>query len=860
MFFALSVLYTSSFVVASSHYTDTNSLVELSEGVGYSSLCARITGGGATQWDMSAGTAFDAVCGIESNVDRTSEAGSGFYIGEDLNGDHWVLTAAHVITHFPQFVSNPSHYSVHFIRHPDGSVGTNQSSDWSSMYEVKIDSYILISTASPIGDAALLKLDLDNDPAALDHIEPMNVWTSVPPRNEELLHPSELGYFGPDSRVELMVAGWGKGPEGDHRLRYGSTLFASRFSAVTGTLQYAKDPDINQIDPAIDISLIVQDSGSPMMMQNELGEYGAIALVTSSANGGSGDLLASTRRLDLFPFIISNDQDVWELDVTGHAGSATSGLEWVTSPLATDPLRPDGSLDMNDAVMARARTYAGDPRFDFDGDTVTNASDWTEYVNQVSTQSNKYGYWDTLPLRADVIDLSGDGRLDDVDAVALRDHIDFGTTSLFMDYDQNGIVEEADAVILDDVTAAFGHLAFDRLGDLNADTVADSADMILLRAHAPTSGGAFHGQAAGEADYLERLDFDNDRDNDLKDALAFKSSVYPGEVGSWGTTSSYTSSQFPFNPDWVMDTDDIRFVLFNVNSSGGPRAIQMRDISGSIDPASSLYAKPDGVIDLRDVNRFMQLGASPITGEAPIDDMIYHAVFDANEDGRFNWHDAVEYEFREGTTDTAFIQGYDINGDGAITSYEKGNIVAILANTSSEWTEAPPIGGGAPAKMLYNQGVAGDYDNDCDPSRGPNTCCLNFGTYNCEICSTYTLASIPADLKADCDDKSTLHAAIQSGAFAFDGRRFGASEGYLFRMDVDLDGDNDSRDRMRVLQLIEPADSDGNGVLDGKDMGAFIKAYQFGDLMADANLNGVLDDQVTEYNAWMMAFMNPNCP
>ena len=261
---------------------------------------------------------------------------------------------------------------------------------------------------------------------------------------------------------------------------------------------------------------------------------------------------------------------------------------------------------------------------------------------------------------------------------------------------------------------------------------------------------------------------------------------------------------------------------------------------------------------MEDLWRILVHIQTPIAGETGPTDRLFAAPFDPNNDGRFNWHDLIDYYSHYATSDMAYINNNDVNGDGSISFADVNLLSVVLGSPQNRWKLFDEAGTGNPG-LQYNHGVAGDYDGDCDGIYLSGSCCIDYGSgiIVCGACdATNNLAAVVVDTAADCDDRDAIIAAITASDFDFDGRRAG-EVGYLFVMDYDLDGDNDEDDRVWIYNRIEPGDVNGDGAVCPTDFTAWIAAYNSGSLLGDVNRDGYV--MPNDLNAWYAEYNSPRC-
>ena len=168
----------------------------------------------------------------------------------------------------------------------------------------------------------------------------------------------------------------------------------------------------------------------------------------------------------------------------------------------------DGVVNVLDKVMVRNAIGSGEyvERADLDQDGDNDEAD------QVCLQNAFGQHLDCQPRCTGCADCNGDGVVNVLDKVMLRDAIGSGEYVERADLDQDGDNDEADQMCLQN---AFGqHLDCQPrctgCADCNGDGVVNVLDKVMVR------------NAIGSGEYVERADLDQDGDNDEADQVCLQ--------------------------------------------------------------------------------------------------------------------------------------------------------------------------------------------------------------------------------------------------------------------------------------------------------------------------------------------------
>lgn len=781
--------------------------------------------------------------------------GSGYLIAPNL-----VVTAAHVLeggNGVPLGQCDPgtvscngvtkSKWSVRFRLNPDGSYGALDPSDpgggWDTFYQVEVKRVIWPTPTVQGGgsgafDSVLLVLADGPDDTAwadgwIEHIEPLRVF-QVPPT-----HSGE----SPDNMlpVETLIAGWGRSdPNVDDRgvLRY--AVGTSGYSQLSGGAWV-----INGYGQAL-----LNDSGGAVLGYTDCGE---VVLVGGISQARPTELLQSG--------VLFNEYTGTTYDCDGVPPDENVLRE----PLVMTPELfdftdgagggPDSRIDLADAGTVAAAMIAGvgGPPFDYDQNTIINAADYPLWIADILSTCDPNSVSARWPL-ATALDVNLDRRFNRLDVQALQDAL--GSTDAFYhpwDYDASGSVTASDVGVLElvrdpDQTGGLGTHAIDHgiLGDFDADGTLECDDATQIAAAVTAGNDPFGGWFHTDPLYQTELDVDVDGFVGEADRLTVTLLFNGHDVA----TSGGGASAMTFDPDGTVDRwDFVKYVsvLSDVpvgTSTGGADWLDRASYSAQGELQCGL---PDGAVGPEDLYCF--LASAGICG-TPRTGPFMFVDFDVDLDGRVNYDDVrtLAAQIQDPLDDPD--PKWDLDDSGIVDATDLDRLVWILFRKLS-------------TANRFNHGFVGDYDGSCTPT------CNCFGVLEsstnhdlCELPSDppYDVPACypvdPLDLAADCGDYAALAALVDTANDPFDGRAY-PDAGYHFELDSDLDGDNDSDDRVQIFTMLEPADLDANGALNLDDNDTFATAFLAGDLLADLNGDGVLN--LDDIDAFAVAFSNPNC-
>ncbi len=791
----------------------------------YDAICGigirkRLTGPDAKDW-------FDGN-GMFDPLQNGGVSGSGTLIAPDL-----VLTVRHLFPTEQKICieslddyfcptcspSSSRRWVARFRRNPDGTVGTmgefpvppHDVRGPESFHHVEIVGAIEVGTFGNCPDSVILILA-----EPVTHIQPL-LMAEVDPRpfptvglNDPDGVPGGTTH-GADVVHDLTYAGWGSStpgstPHGSGQLRFrtgGLGTFPTSsplFSRAIG-------------DAPVDL----HDSGSPVLVSTGADTLAILRTVSSVSEHGMHQGWKVGGR----------ESGFWITDprLTGVI-TAAEWFDVTTSPVPLEPGygQSDGRVDLADVLYTAAETTLGNLAVDFTGsadpndpdygvpDGVADGTDFAFYVVELLARSESHvGPWPPLPLTARGADTDGDGRFtaNDFEAPGLS----AGQLSRF-DFDRDGVITPSETTLVAGILQEFGH---GLLADLNGDGVTDYSDfdeiIALLQITDPWSG-----QTHGEPAYRVSLDANLDGFNTLFDRRDIAALFLPGEVADAAHLTSIEKDALGAEPDFAVTRMD-RFAAFWELHDDVPRC-HMLDTTGSGDPASPAWGRPDQVVDDADLKHFLWRQYEVFGPGGPLADpdvtRRMWPAFDANGSGRLTYDDFLYLEALDPLSPEALL--WDLDGDGVFTPYGSG----------TPGSDTVPLVT-AMFGLGWNQGVLGDFDGDASPT----SCCTTGSVVVClpPLC-------IPAvDVVADCDDYWAIWEQVWClNNNLFNGRSFFADtdEGYLPVLDADLDGANDLYDQCQVLLVgIGAADLNLDGLLNQADFDFYMELFNEGNLAVD---------------------------
>ncbi|MEO0482808.1 MAG: GC-type dockerin domain-anchored protein [Planctomycetota bacterium] len=815
---------------------------------------------------------FDAVCGIGPSgpaglAIANANFASGVLIAPDVVATtlHWasgwstngIQTSYSASDLFPND-NNPNtvNYTlaVRFRRQVDGTgmaagvakfdaALTNQQMA-ESYFHVGVEQVIYQDSGPPYRDVVvLLKLE-----RPVTHIDPM---------------PLYQGLCDDGSIVRSFSAGFGQtGPGAGYsstrgHLRYNESdirvlrdangdfeVGLGRSTAVTESLKVVPETNIRSPADSGGGILIERSDGSMELLQttSALEDGTFVAQLLHIANSSPPTLPAAGYRNALSAIAT----------FTAHEGDLTSSI----APLDSDYGGPDATIDLLDVIYLQRElalgniaeldrtttgSFFGDPGYGV-SDGVLDSFDEAYILNIID---NSEALDPHHPRKTpDWLDLVPDERFNAADVARAQDLVDTGLYAsdpelLRFDLDADGFFDQDDVDLLDGLLPKINQ---GLVGDLTGDGVVDQADGVLLNQVISSVPDIFDGGYEYlDALYIQGLDADLDgriRTYSTSEHPFFQETGDERRLRALLFGDVVNTSGFPIEaatelPDNVADDTDrdtliaVWHAYRSLNTLDGTQIIAVGgddrfDVAGT-ETTGGFEQLPDGQYGLDDLlSLLLRIGG---------DDSIRAGALDLNDDGRYNALDWIE----------ARDSFYTIN-QGILTALPTPPIVGIepeYFRTAFMDVTTDPVD-----FVRFDHGFLGDFDRNAGFQCGePSNIFVDPPVMPCPD------PTVPTHTD-NCADKAALEAALLAATFAFDGRKV-LEPGYMFEMDADLDGDNDGDDYLAVLQHYQPADvttfATSNGIPDGivenSDYTTFLSWWSTSDPRADITATGLCVDQ-----------------